>query len=199
MSVRVVTKPAYEPVTIAEAKLWCRIDDDDTDEDAMVLLLISAMREYAEELTGRSYVQRTLELRLDKFPDDGEIELPFPPVQSVSSVSYIDGDGTLQTLSVSPTGWQEDLVSEPARICPLYAQTWPASQAVYGAVRVRYVAGYANPNAIPKKLRLWMQARVATLFENREQIFSQGGNVVQIPRDFADGLLDGLRSRKMFA
>jgi uncharacterized phiE125 gp8 family phage protein len=196
-SVKVITPPAYEPVTLQEAKLWCRVEDDDIDDEATLLLLIIAMREYAEELTGRAFVRRTLELRLEEFPE-GEIELPQAPLISVSSIQYVDGDGTLQTLDASPNTYQVDAVSEPGRVAPLYAADWPAARAVMDAVRIQYVAGYATVNLIPKKVRLWMQARISTLFENREQFVV--GNIVQpIPRDFVDGLLDGLRVRRFFA
>lgn len=196
-SVRVVTPPAFEPVTLAEAKLWLRIDDDDTDEDATVLMIITAIGEYAEELTGRAFVARTLELRLDGFPE-GEIELPFAPLRSVSSIDYLDADGVLQSLDVSPTGWQEDTASQPGRVAPLVNTDWPATSDEMGSVRITYNAGYASPNAIPRLARLWMQARISTLFEQREQLVV-GGQVSDIPRDFVDGLLDGLRVRKFFA
>ncbi len=194
--VRVVTEPEVEPVTLAEAKLWCRVDDDDTSQDAMLLLLIKAVRERAEELTGRAFAQRTLELRLDAFPD-GVIELPFPPLQSVTSISHIDSSGALQT-SGSPTDFQEDLTSEPGRVAPLTGTAWPSTQEVLNAVRVRYVAGYATVNAIPKLARLWMQARISTFYEHREQLVV-GGQLTSLPRDFVDGLLDGLRVTKNFA
>jgi 5-keto 4-deoxyuronate isomerase len=64
-------------------------------------------------------------------------------------------------------------------------------------VRIRYVSGYANPNSIPKKVRLWMQTRISTLYEHREQIVI--GGVVNIPRAFVDGLLDDLKVHKNFA
>jgi uncharacterized phiE125 gp8 family phage protein len=194
--VRVVTGPVLEPVTLAEAKLWCRIDDDDTEQDAMVLLLIQAMREYAEQLTGRSFAQQTLELSLDAFPD--VIELPHSPVSSVTSITYIDGDGATQTLGGSPTEFQEDLYSEPARLVPLTGESWPTTADVLNAVRVRYVTGYANVTAIPNQVRLWIQTRISTLFEHREQLIV-GGQVQALPRDFVDGLLDGLRAKRMFA
>ena len=195
--VRVVTEPAFEPVTLAEAKLWLRIDDGDTDQDAEILLLIIAMRERAEELTGRSFVQRTLEMWMDDFPADEVIFLPHGPVISVESVSYLDADGALQVLDGSPSSWQEDLVGHPARISPLYGTNWPNAREGYGAVRVQYVAGYANANAIPRQVRLWMQTRIATFYEQREQVMV--GNLSELPRPFVDGLLDGLNIRKRFA
>ena len=75
--VRMVTAPAVEPVTIDEARLWCRIDADDATQDAMLQLLIIAMREHAEAITGRAFASRTLEFVMDAFPPDDEpIELP---------------------------------------------------------------------------------------------------------------------------
>jgi uncharacterized phiE125 gp8 family phage protein len=199
-SLQVITPPSFEPVTLAEAKLWLRLDDDDTEEDAMVLLLIKAMREYAEHLTGRALVSQTLELRLDSFPSGGGvIELPRPPLRSVSSISYVDSSSALQSLETSPQGWQEDLASEPGRVAPLTPSTgWPDTESeTLGAVRIRYVAGYANPNAVPRSVRLWMQTRLATFNENREQIVV-GSTVSVLPRPFVDGLLDSLRVRRMF-
>lgn len=194
-SVRVVTAPTVEPVTLAEARLWCRIDDDDTSQDAMLLLLIIAMREVAEDLTGCTFAPRVLELTMDSFPSDA-IELPQGPVQSVTSISYLDGDGALQVLAGSPNEFVEDLYSVPARLSPLVG--WPSTKDTPNAVRVRYTAGYATHNQIPRKLRLWMQLKIATLYENRETIVVNG-QVQSLPRDLTDGLLDALRANRMFA
>jgi uncharacterized phiE125 gp8 family phage protein len=196
--VRVVTAPSFEPVTLQEAKLWCRVDADDESQDATLMLLIIAMREYAEHLTGRVFAERTLELSLDSFPTSGEIALPYPPVQSVSSVYYVASDGSFTPMDSSPSSWQVDLYSVPPRVKALSTSTWPATQEAYGAVRIQYVAGYATHNLIPKTLRLWMQARISTLYEQREQLVV-GQTVQSLPRDFVDGLLDNLRSDRMFA
>lgn len=199
--VTVVTQPTFEPVLLADAKLWLRIETADTDQDDVITLLITAMREYAEELTGRAFAERVLELRMDGFPSDGGvIELPYPPLRSVSSISYVDSEGVLQTLDSSPTGWQEDNIAEPGRVMPLSTATgWPDTlSGELGSVRIRYRAGYPSAGAIPKKVRTWMQMRLTTLFENREQVVT-GTIVSDFPRAYVDGLLDGLRARKMFA
>lgn len=198
--VTVVSAPAVEPVTRAEAKLWLRVESADTDQDDVIDVLITAMREYAEELTGRAFAERTLELRMDRFPaDGGVIELPYPPLRSVTSITYIDSTGVTQTLDSSPTGWQEDNIAEPGRVMPLSTTTgWPDTITDMGAVRIRYVAGYPSTSAIPKKVRVWMQQRISTLFENREQLVT-GTIVSPFPRDYVDGLLDGLRTQNLFA
>lgn len=198
MSIRVLTPPSIEPVTLSEARLWCRIDDDDTTQDAMLLILIGAMREYAEEITGRAIAARQLEVVLDRLPDGSTpIELPSPPLQSVSYIRYLDTGGVEQEMSGSPTQWIIDNASLPGRISPLFGANWPGTNDGIGNVRIGFTCGYPNVTAMPKKLRLWMQTRIATLNEHREQI--DMSNLAKLPYDFVDGLLDGLRVLKMFA
>ena len=61
-NVIVLEAPAYEPVSRVRAKAWCRIDDDITDQDAVVDLLITAARERAP---ARSRCQRAFEAGWD--------------------------------------------------------------------------------------------------------------------------------------
>jgi hypothetical protein len=65
-SVNVKSAPPAEPVTRAEAKLHLKVDA--TADDALIDGLIVAAREWTENYCRRSWVQRTLELRLDCFP-----------------------------------------------------------------------------------------------------------------------------------
>ena len=189
MRIRTITAPTIEPVTLEEGRLWCKLASDDTTQDWAILLLIEAMREYAEDYTGRAFAARTLEARMDCFPSR-EIELPNPPLRLVNYIDYVDTDGTLQRMSGSPSQWQEDIYREPGRIAPLYLESWPATYGIFDAVRISFDCGYATANEIPKRLRQWIQTRIATLYNNREQVIL--ANIVKIPRDFADGLLDGL-------
>lgn len=191
MTTRIVTEPTVEPVSLTEFKDWARITEA-TADDAVCTLLIKAMRGYAENLTGRAFVQRTLELIQECWGES--IELQSPPLVSVTSVKYTDEDGTIQTLAADQYVVHD--YREPALIVPAYEVVWPAHRSLLDAVRVVYIAGYptASPvdyrENVPAELKLWMQARAATLFENREQLVA--GNQVEIPRNFADGLLDSL-------
>jgi len=202
MALQVVTAPAYEPVSLAEARKWLRLEDDDTASTAVLQLLLKAMREDAENLTHRAFVQRTLKLSLDNWPLDHtyglKIELPFPPVASVSSFKYYDTDGVLQTLSTSL--YDVHTEQEPAIIVPAYQAVWPTIRLRPDAIQITFVAGYApgsppdeqaSQEVLPAQVRLWMQTKLATLYENREQIIS-GTIVSKLPRDFTDGLLDSL-------
>lgn len=185
MALKLITAPASEPVTLTEAKAHLRIDT--TDDDALITSLIIAARSEAEKITRRALVNQTWELALDSF-HCREISLPFPRLQSVTSVKYVDVSGVEQTLDTLM--YQVDADSEPARIAPVYGAFWPATMVQLNAVRIRYVAGYGAAAAtVPDAIKAWIKVRVATLYENREGISS--GNVSQTP--FIDGLLDEYR------
>lgn len=199
----VLEAPAAEPITLAQAKAWCRVDQ--STEDALLEVLIQAVRERAEAITGRAFVQRTLELRLDAFPQD-VIELPYAPLIAVDYVRYRDTSGELQTLQGSPSNWIEDTGSAPGRIQPLHGQSWPNTQDVVAAVQIGFQCGYAPGSGsptdyaenIPALAKYWMQARLAAFYENREHLIA-GKSFSQPPRDYVDGLLDGLKVNLGFA
>jgi uncharacterized phiE125 gp8 family phage protein len=200
MSLRVVTGPQVEPVSLTDMKLHLR--EDGPDQDALISVLIEAAREYAENYTRRAFVTQTLELGLPCFPSDGIIQLPRPPLQSVLWVKYTDANGVLQTMPTSD--YQIDTFREPALIKPSYLTTWYLStRNDFNAVQVRYVAGYTGAGSptpddyliseVPSALKAWLKVRVATLYEHRESFVLQpGANPISLPRDLIDGLLDSL-------
>lgn len=196
MTIRVTTAPPYYPLSRDEAKVFCRVDDGDTSQDAVIDMLIAALTDHAENKTGRSFVQRSYELLLDCFPWY-QINIPQPPLLTIDSVKYYDSANVLQTLS--PSLYAVDIYHEPGRLQPAYGEAWPVTYGVMNAVQIAFTAGYApgSPTgaaayreALPANLKLWLNARISTLYENREQLIRN--NQVEIPRDFADGLLDSL-------
>lgn len=201
-TLEVVSEPAYEPVSRAEAKRWLRIDADDTNHDQVVDMLVKAMREDAENLTWRAFISRQLRLTLDDWPLDrqygSKIVLPHPPLISVDSFQYLDADGATQTLAT--TEYDVHAQYEPGFIIPAWEVTWPTIRRRPNALVITYTAGYApgspsdeasNQENMPAKLRLWMESKMSTHNEFREMIIS--GNIVEkIPRDFTDSLLDSL-------
>lgn len=210
MTVQVLNEPSYEPVSLAEARDWLRLESDDTEHDFAITLLIEAMRRYAENLTFRAFVQRDLRLTLSGWPHSTQwglmIALPWPPIVRVEALTYLDADNVRQTLAAD----QYDVHTwhEPALILPTIdggsRVIWPGVLHTIDAVRVDYVAGYpetaASPTGqteaaanIPKTLKLWMHARINTLFENREQLIV-GTSIAPLPRDAYDGLLDSLKT-----
>lgn len=181
MGLKVITQPAVEPVSLAEAKLHLRVDH--STDDTLISSLISAAREECEHLLERAVSGQTLELSIDEFPVDG-IRLPRPPVTSITSVTYVDPDGVSQTM---PSGdYYLDDAQEPNWLLPAYAVEWPDTRAEANAVKVRYVAGYTD---CPDVIRAWILLRVGTLYANREA----DSDKPALPSPFADRLLDRYR------
>lgn len=185
--ISVVTPPTSEPVTVAEVKLQAVIGTDA--DDALLAIMIQAVREHGEALTNRSFITQTLKVSLDSFP--AKIDLPRGPVTAVSSVTYIDEDGDEQTL-VAGTDYDTDIISLVGRVQPVYMGQWPTTKQVPNAVNVTYTAGWTT-ETIPAALKQWLLVRVASLYTQRENHvigFGSGMRVASMPHSFADGLLD---------
>ena len=190
MSLQLVTPPAVEPVTLAEAKAHLRVDF--SDDDALITTLIAAARQQAETITGRQFCTATWKLNLDAFPGYGYaalggILLPKAPVASITSIQYLDMGGSLQTLS--NTLYAADLANEPARVTPVFGQIWPVTLPQINAVQITFVAGYGVAAAVPEGIKAWIKIRVASMFANREEISSER----VWPIGFIDSVLDPFR------
>ena len=184
MPIQLVTPPAEEPVSLAEAKRYLRVDFPD--EDALITSLISAARMAAETLTGRQLVTARWKLVLNGFREC-MIMLPKCPVQSVFSIQYLDMAGVIQTMP--PADYVVDNASEPARIAPVFGKTWPITLPQIGAVWVTFDAGYGPAASVPEGLKSWIKLRVGSLYAHREEVaLLTRGSIASLP--FLDGLLD---------
>jgi uncharacterized phiE125 gp8 family phage protein len=160
--------PTIDPVSLAEQKAHCRVDH--TDDDAYLLALITAATNTCESFTGRQFINATYTLKLDGFPATDEIELPKPPLSSVTSIAYIDTAGNSQT--VAAADYQVDSSSYVGRIMPAYNAYWPATRdQQYNTVTVTFVAGYGTTAAtVPIRLRQGIKVFAATMYEHREMV-----------------------------
>ena len=189
MALKLLTASVTEPVALEEIQNFLRISDE---PDVTILTdMISAARKRAETITRRQLKTATWELRLDAFMD--VIRLPMAPLQSVTSVKYLDTSGVEQTLTEN-TDYIVDTYSEPARITPAYACVWPPTYSILHAVRIVFVAGYGDDDTdVPEPIRNWIKTFIGAMYENRETIFvsniTQGVNELT----FLDGLLDDYR------
>lgn len=170
---KLITPPAEEPVSVAEAKAWCRVDG--SDEDPVFTRLISAARSHCEHLTDRAFVTQTLQLTLREWPDDEEdaglITLLRPPVQSVSWIKYMDEAGVQQTWGTSE--YQLNLDADPAVIARAPNKSWPAVQdGLLAPIQVQYIAGYGAATAVPPAAKQMILLLVSHWYENREAVLT---------------------------
>lgn len=171
-----VTAPASEPVTATEAKAHMRVDG--STEDTLIGNLIKAARVIVERKQNRQLITATWDAVFDRFPYDRVIRLPLPPLQSVTSIKYIDVDGVEQTFSSSKYTVVTNSVE--GRIELNDGEAWPTTSNRIGAVTIRFVAGYgSNTTDVPETTRLAILQLVAHWFETREPVvIGQGVNKV---------------------
>jgi uncharacterized phiE125 gp8 family phage protein len=182
MAWKLVTAPATEPVTLAEAKAHLRVDL--SDDDLLIESLVSAARAHIEDATGRALITQTWRLNLDNWPAADYIRLPRPPAQSVSSVVYTNSAGTAATLS-STTAYSVDTDSEPGRIVLRYGQTWPSvTLTPVNPIVITYIAGYGRAESVPQPLKQAVLLLVGHWYENREGSIV-GAGVLASPIPFA--------------
>lgn len=126
-----------------------------TAEDAYIKTLIATSQSLAERITRRALLTQTWRLVLDGFPETatGAITIPKPPLQSVTSITYVDEDGVTQTWGGSPLPYEVSAPSGPtagyARIRLAYDQSWPTTRTQADAVIVTFVAGWEDVEQVP--------------------------------------------------
>lgn len=168
MGLRLITAPSASPVSLAEAKAHLRVYG--TDDDGLIAGLILAAVQLAEKQTNLLLATQTWELTLDRFPDvlgvaGGAIRLPRSPVQSITSITYIDAAGATQTVTAGDYALDKDV--SPAAVSTTYGKVWPTPRVQSNAVTVRFVAGHAQ---IPEPIRAAILLLLGHLYENREAV-----------------------------
>jgi uncharacterized phiE125 gp8 family phage protein len=176
---RVTTAPLSEPITLAVAKAHLRVDFDD--DDTLIGALITAAREYCEDVLGRALMTRTLEGALDDEPEGDTITLPRPPLSSVRSVKFYDTDDVATT--VDPADYLVDITSEPGRVVLNDGAEWPqVDLRPANAVVIEFDAGYGDdPEDVPAKFRQAMLLMIGHWYTHREEVSVGSGSAMPIP------------------
>lgn len=178
MALSRVTAPTLRPVGLQETKDWTKIDSET--DDATVEALIEAAIAHldgADGILNRALLTQTWDYYRDRFPC-WSLNIPLPPLQSVTGVYYVDEAGAEQTLD--PANYRVDTKSEPGRIEPAYGLTWPVTRCVSNAVRIRFVAGWTAPAAVPGNIRFAIMALVA-YWESERIPVAFGGAAMTLP------------------
>jgi hypothetical protein len=199
MKTNLVTPPAQEPVTLAQAKAHCRIASDFTDDDTYLGTLIQAAREKVESLTGRALLTQTWDILLDGFPYGGgyynrevrrlgvgpgwlpgyyvPIDLPRPPLQSIVSITYLDSNWVSQTMN---PGDYLASPGSPGRVSPSFSHPWPVTAPTMDCVTIRQVCGYGAATTVPAVVCLAVNQLVSHWYSRREPIVT-GTTVAPVP------------------
>lgn len=198
VTVTVTTPPADEPLILSDVKDFLRVSD--TNSDTMLGLFITAARQHAEMFTRRAFITRTYTGRLTRFPfidvyNRGfqfeanhpridplrdKVELPFPNLQAVSSVTYFDENNAAQTLSPSCYFVATDELPGAIHLSDPANATWPVTYVRPDAVSIVYTAGYGAQSAVPESLKTAMKYLIKHWFDNPD-LAPGSGSVAEMP------------------
>ncbi len=138
-----VSAPMGEPITLDEAYKHLRLPEEE--DSAQISGLITAARQYFEEIDDRRLLSQTWKLTLDRFPC-WTIDIPLRPLQTINSIKYIDSAGVQQTIDAAD--YQVDLTAFRARVTPAYGKYWPIARYQMNAVEIQFVCGYGDATTI---------------------------------------------------
>nr|AKH46248.1 phiE125 gp8 protein [uncultured marine virus] len=161
--------PAIEtPVSLSECKADLRIDDSFTLDDSLIESYILAASKLCSEIVGRKLIGETWKTSFE-FVCDGEIELPFTPVQSIEEVQYYDSDNVSKTLSVSD--FYLFNYDDRSIIEPINTATWPQTYSRRDAISITFITGMgADGSAIPETIKRAIRLTVAHWYEHRTAV-----------------------------
>ena len=178
MSLALITKPAVEPITLTDAKSHLRVEH--SDDDILIGALISASRQYLEQVTGLVFITQTWRQFEDCWPSSRCVNISRHPVQSIQSITVYDAQGTPQLINAD--NYLLDNASRPARLLSHTALV--AGQAMNG-IEVEFVAGYGDTGIdVPDALKRALHMLTAHWYEFRGAI-APSEQPVSIPPGFA--------------
>lgn len=179
--------PAGEPVTLVEAKSHLRVTEtvDDTD----ITSIISRARQWCEDYCNRQFITATWKQTFDGFAEACAgrkyFELARPPLQSVTSIKYLDTSGVEQTLATTVYNVITD--TEVGIVELAYGQSWPSIRNQIGAVRVVFVAGYGAAAALPPGGKAAVLLMIENLYRFRGDVVTAFSKKLELT---AEALLD---------
>ena len=133
------------------------------DNDTLIQFLRMATEIAEKNICWRQFITATWTINLDRFPH--EIIIPYPPLQSITTIKYFDTDGDQQTVTASD--YQVDILREPGRVMPAWNVSWPPTRRIYNSVEVKFLAGYGAQSAMPEPLKMAIAALTAYYYEFR--------------------------------
>ena len=180
MTSYLLSGPAAEPVTLAEAKAWLRLDG--AAEDALLTTLITAARLHVESVAGLALLAQSWRLVLDEWPATRVIALPLAPLHTLTGITAYDAEGAATELSLA--GVESDRTANPPRLfLPANFGPAPVLPPRQG-IAIDFVAGFGDAaEDVPAPLRQAVLTLIGYWYENRDAVVVAGSGAV-IPSGF---------------
>lgn len=183
------THPTTTVMATSDAKSHLNIDIND--DDAYLGELIHAAESYCEDATDRQFMTATYTMTLDYFPR-WVIDIPRPPLQSITSIEYVDHDtGSTVTMSSSEYKVATNAYGK-GRVSPAYNEVWPIPRVEMDAVKITFVAGATSSSLVPRQAVEAARLLVGHYYTNRTAVVATGA-VPQINKLGVEALLNQVK------
>lgn len=163
----VSTAPATEPITADNVKDFARIDN--ATEDTLIEGFIEAVRDATEKYLRRALIEQTITLLMDFWPEDSlVIELPMPPLISVTGIYTLDEDDAATTYS-SSNYYVVTSTETRGKVILKQGVTAPTNtDRDYAGFKIIYKAGYGDEATdVPALIREGMKLWTAIFYDTR--------------------------------
>lgn len=158
----VSTPPGTEVMTAADLRPFLRIDDETTEETAVINRLITAARIQVEHDTGLLLQPQVWTVRRMYWPREPYILLPCVPARTVEQLAYTTEDGLTV---LDPDSYVLELVEDRYASLSMATGVWPTRRLVFPGLVCRFGCGYETA---PEDLLEAVRALVAYWYDNRE-------------------------------
>lgn len=159
----ILIPPAVEPVDLAYAKTFLRVDGDA--EDALITDMIVAARHSVEALCGQAMITRRVLQSFD-IPACAPVSLKAMPAGEIIAVRAFKSGGTIITLS--PGSYSLNARCTPPRLELTDAGARDIGASDVTRFEVEYTAGFGGaPSDVPMPLRQALLLLLAQSFEHR--------------------------------
>jgi hypothetical protein len=181
----ITQEPAVEPIVLADAKTYLRVDT--TADDSLITALITASRRMAELYTQRAFITQKWDLWLDNWPYgkssqwwDGQkdgaigsllnfsssIDIPKPPLISIDAVNTYDETDTATLFAAA--NYFADTKNEPGRLALRTGCTWQPFVKSANGIQISFTAGYgSSASNVPLPIVQAIYQTISHLYENR--------------------------------
>lgn len=164
--VRIDSQAAIDAVTVKELKDWGKIPGDA--DDQIVEDIIKACRELQEQWVGRSYIEKTLTVHWDQA--ERQMDLPYGPIKSITSIKRVYEDGSLSDALVAGTDYY--VSGMDFKVINLYTR-WQSAGKIVTGLRATYVAGHGSETGevpLPAPIRNALLRHVITDYDQRDDL-----------------------------
>jgi uncharacterized phiE125 gp8 family phage protein len=163
MAAILLDAPALEPITLAEAKAYLRVDHDADDD--MIATLTASARAEVEARTRRALITQRWRIMCDAWPADGRMAVTPAPVREVVAARVYDQDGVAHALDTE--AFVVDAAAAPAVVAFVPWALAVPGRAVAG-IELDLECGYGDTAAdVPEPLRQAVRLLLAHAYENR--------------------------------